>query len=62
MRADHQVAQKLHAVSGEGSERARDLVDLQLLDKGEDLDVLPTVEEAVARVNEFVHRIAAAKA
>ena len=39
MRADHQVAQKLHAVSGEGSERARDLVDLQLLDKREDLDV-----------------------
>lgn len=39
MRADHQVAQKLHAVSGEGSERARDLVDLQLLDDGEDLDL-----------------------
>ena len=39
MRADHQVAQKLHAVSGEGSERARDLVDLQLLDKSEDLDL-----------------------
>ena len=31
MRAAHPVAQKLHAVSGEGSERARDLVDLQLL-------------------------------
>lgn len=39
MRADHQVAQKLHAVSGEGSERARDLIDLQLIDKGEDLDL-----------------------
>ena len=38
MRSDHQVAQKLHALSGEGSERARDLVDLQLLDKGERLD------------------------
>lgn len=38
MRADHQVAQKLHAVSSVGSERARDLVDLQLLDSGEDLD------------------------
>lgn len=38
MRADHQVAQKLHAVSGEGSERARDLVDLQILEAGEDLD------------------------
>ena len=33
MRSDHQVAQKLHAVTDEGSERARDLVDLQLLDK-----------------------------
>jgi hypothetical protein len=39
MRADHQVAQKLHAVSAGGSERARDLVDLQLLDKGDDLDL-----------------------
>ena len=39
MRADHQVAQKLHAVSEPGSERARDLVDLQLLDKGEELDL-----------------------
>ncbi|MHB1066455.1 MAG: nucleotidyl transferase AbiEii/AbiGii toxin family protein [Candidatus Nanopelagicales bacterium] len=40
MRADHQVAQKLHAVSGEGSERVRDLVDLQLLDQREDLDLV----------------------
>ncbi|HZL05972.1 MAG TPA: nucleotidyl transferase AbiEii/AbiGii toxin family protein, partial [Coriobacteriia bacterium] len=39
MRADHQVAQKLHAVSEPGSERVRDLVDLQLLDNGEDLDL-----------------------
>ncbi|MDN5584948.1 MAG: nucleotidyl transferase AbiEii/AbiGii toxin family protein [Brevibacterium sp.] len=39
MRVDHQIAQKLHAISGEGSERARDLVDLQLLDSGEDLDL-----------------------
>lgn len=102
MRADHQVAQKLHAVSGEGSERTRDLVDLQLLDQGEDLDptqiaatcvrlfayrqqqawpptvvvgqqwdtlyaeaaegldVLPTVEEAVAWTNALVQRIAVA--
>lgn len=28
----------MHDAAGEGSERARDLVDLQLLDKGEDLD------------------------
>ncbi|MGD7705233.1 nucleotidyl transferase AbiEii/AbiGii toxin family protein [Microlunatus sp. Y2014] len=40
MCSDHQVAQKLHAVSGERSERARDLIDLQLLDKGEDLDLV----------------------
>ena len=35
---EHQIAQKLHAVSEPGSERVRDLIDLQLLDKGEDLD------------------------
>lgn len=39
LRADHQIAQKLHAVSEAGSERVRDIVDLQLLDKGEDLDL-----------------------
>lgn len=39
MRSDHQVAQKLHAVSEPGSERVRDLVDLQLLEKGEQLDL-----------------------
>lgn len=39
MRADHQVAQKLHAVSESGSDRVRDLVDLQLLDNGEELDL-----------------------
>lgn len=43
MRSDHQVAQKLHAVSSVGSERAHDLVDLQLLDKGEDLDLAQVV-------------------
>lgn len=102
MRADHQVAQKLPAVSAERSERAHDLIDLQLLDNrqgldlnqvsstcvrlfgyrrqqawpphivvgegwdtlysaaAEDVDVLPTVEEAVAWVNDFVRRVAAA--
>ncbi|MCI1637380.1 MAG: nucleotidyl transferase AbiEii/AbiGii toxin family protein [Bifidobacterium crudilactis] len=102
MRADHQVAQKLHAASSPGSERAKDLVDLQLLDKGEDLnliqvretcmqlfsyrrqqpwpptirsgdhwntlyieaaediEVLPTVEEAVAWTNALIRRVAAA--
>lgn len=39
MRTEHQIAQKLHAVSSDGSERARDLADLQLLDQGEMLDV-----------------------
>lgn len=39
LRSHHQVAQKLHAVSDGRSERARDLVDLQLLDKGENLDL-----------------------
>ena len=52
MRADHQVAQKLHAVSGEGSERARDLVDLQLLAKGEDLD-LGRVRATCVRLFEY---------
>jgi len=47
MRSHHQVAQKLHAVSGEGSERARDLVDLQLLNKGEDLDLVVVAETCV---------------
>lgn len=102
MRTDHQVAQKLHAVSGEGSERARDLVDLQLLDNGdpldfrqaratcvrlfdyrrqqawpptiiagpqwdtlyaeaaERLDVLPTIDDAIRWVADFVRRIDAA--
>lgn len=49
MRVDHQIAQKLHAVSEPGSNRARDLVDLQLLDKGEELD-LPQVEATCARL------------
>jgi hypothetical protein len=100
MRADHQIAQKLHALSASGSERAHDLVDLQILDAGEPLDlssarstctrlfeyrgqqawpprigggerwgtlyaeaavgldVLPTVDDAVIWVNEFIDRIA----
>lgn len=51
MRADHQVAQKLHAVSGEGSERARDLVDLQLLDESEDLDLRQVAATCVRLFN-----------
>lgn len=38
MRRDHQIAQKLHAATGLGSERAHDLIDLQLLAREEDLD------------------------
>ncbi len=47
MRVDHQVAQKLHAASSPGSERAKDLVDLQLLDKGEDLDLAQVAETCI---------------
>src|SRR5699024_11629713 len=39
MRSDHQTAQKLHAHSSTESGRAHDLIDLQLLDKGERLDL-----------------------
>jgi hypothetical protein len=52
MRADHQVAQKLHAVSEHGSERARDLVDLQLLASDEALD-LSQVRETCTRLFEY---------
>lgn len=38
MRIDHQIAQKIHAVSAAGSDRARDLVDLQILVKQENVD------------------------
>ncbi|GAA1308342.1 hypothetical protein GCM10009591_15180 [Brachybacterium tyrofermentans] len=55
MRADHQIAQKLHAVSAEGSECARDLVDLQLLDSREDLD-LALVAETCARLFDYRRR------
>ncbi len=52
MRADHQVAQKLHAASETGSERARDLVDLQLLDRAEELD-LAQVASTCRRLFEY---------
>jgi hypothetical protein len=39
MRADHQIAQKLHACTEPGNERAHDLVDLQLLVASEELDL-----------------------
>lgn len=52
MRADHQVAQKLHAASEPDSERVRDVVDLQLLDRGEDLD-LAQVRATCERLFEY---------
>ncbi|CDK01074.1 conserved hypothetical protein [Microbacterium sp. C448] len=39
MRSDHQIAQKLHAATATDSERAHDLIDLQLLEREEDLDL-----------------------
>ncbi len=39
MPAEHQVAQKLHASTVPGNDRARDLVDLQLLSTREQLDL-----------------------
>lgn len=38
LRAENQIAQKIHAATAAGSERAHDLVDLQLLDANEDID------------------------
>ena len=51
MRADHQIAQKLHAVSAQGSERARDLVDLQTLGHGEGLDIAQLATTCVRLFN-----------
>lgn len=38
MKLSYQVAQKLHAVSAAGSDRAHDLIDLQLMEKHSSLD------------------------
>lgn len=35
----YQVAQKLHAVSGEDSDRAHDMIDLQLIERNSSLDL-----------------------
>lgn len=42
MRLDHQIAQKLHAASSFGSERAHDLVDLQIIVAGGVVDYAKT--------------------
>lgn len=55
MRADHQVAQKLHAVSEPGSDRVRDVVDLQLLDQGEALDLVQ-VKDTCVRLFDYRRR------
>ncbi len=39
MKLSYQVAQKLHAISGENSDRAHDLIDLQLMDGHSTLDL-----------------------
>lgn len=39
VRSDHQIAQKLHAATGPNSERAHDLVDLQLLARGKEVNL-----------------------
>jgi len=38
----HQIAQKLHALTGDGSERAHDLIDLQIIVKHEEVDYAQT--------------------
>lgn len=40
----YQIAQKLHGASEPGSHRAHDLIDLQLIDRYEDIDFLKTRE------------------
>lgn len=38
MRLEHQIAQKLHAASSPGSERAHDLIDLQIAISNGEID------------------------
>lgn len=44
MTLHHQIAQKLHAVSAPGSERAHDLIDLQIICKLGDVNLQRTLE------------------
>lgn len=44
MRLSHQIAQKLHGLSEEGSKRAHDLVDLQLISLKGQIDLAQTRE------------------
>jgi hypothetical protein len=45
----HQIAQKLHALTGDGSERAHDLIDLQIILMNETID-LPLTKNACTRL------------
>lgn len=47
MRLEHQIAQKLHAASSPGSERAHDLIDLQIAISNEEIDYLKTREVCI---------------
>jgi len=49
MKLDHQVAQKLRGASCEGSDRAHDLVDLQLILQREEL-YMPRIREICQRI------------
>lgn len=51
MDLDYQIAQKLHAVSEPGSERAHDLIDLQLINKYSQLDLADVREKCVRLFN-----------
>lgn len=53
MRLEHQIAQKLHAVSSPGSERVHDLIDLQIVVSGGDIDY-EKVRDACSRL--FMYR------
>ena len=63
MPLDRRVAQKLHALTGPG-DRARDLVDLQLIaanaEQASGLPVLQNLADAVELANGFIRLIAVA--
>ncbi|QOY60898.1 nucleotidyl transferase AbiEii/AbiGii toxin family protein [Thermophilibacter immobilis] len=48
MSLHHQIAQKLHGLTGENSARAHDLIDLQLITAHDNID-MPKTKEACAR-------------
>ena len=52
MRLPYQIAQKLHAVSEPGSERAHDLIDLQLIVRHSTLDFVE-VRKTCVRLFEY---------